>query len=84
VWCAPKIPERLLPLRVDALHIADGTASVEVARGGWRVDGLPAGRKLIRHARSPMTALPAGRRAAASKPRPPAAASETRPSAAAR
>jgi len=84
VWCAPKIPERLLPLRVDALHIADGTASVEVARGGWRVDGLPAGLKLIRHARSPMTALPAGRRAAASKPRPFAAAtSETRPPAAA-
>jgi glycogen debranching enzyme len=83
VWCAPKIPERLLPLRVDALHIADGTASVEVARGGWRVDGLPAGLKLIRHARSPMTALPAGRRAAASEPRPPAAAEEPRPPAAA-
>jgi hypothetical protein len=38
------------------------------------VNGLPAGLKLIRHARSPMTALPAaGRRtAAAAEPRPPA------------
>src|SRR5580693_6540573 len=66
VWCAPEIPERLLPLEVEALHIADGTVSVEIARGGWHVNGLPAGLKLIRHARSPMTALPgAGRRTAA-------------------
>jgi hypothetical protein len=83
VWCAPEIPERLLPLQVEALHIADGTVSVEIARGGWHVNGLPAGLKLIRHARSPMTALPAASKArpAASKPRP-RAGSKSRPSAA--
>jgi hypothetical protein len=69
VWCAPEIPERLLPLQVEALHIADGTVSVEIARGGWHVNGLPAGLKLIRHARSPMTALPAAERRTAAKPR---------------
>jgi hypothetical protein len=71
VWCAPEIPERLLPLQVEALHIADGTVSVEIARGGWHVTGLPAGLKLIRHPRSPMTALPATERrtAPAGKPR---------------
>jgi hypothetical protein len=84
VWCAPEIPERLLPLQVEALHIADGTVSVEIARGGWHVNGLPAGLKLIRHARSPMTALPAAERRTAApprKPRPPAA-SKSRPTAA--
>jgi glycogen debranching enzyme len=56
VWCAPKVPERLLPLRVEALHIAGGTASIDVSRGGWRIEGLPQGLRLIRHARSPLTA----------------------------
>ena len=81
VWCAPEIPERLLPLQVEALHIADGTVSVEIARGGWHVNGLPAGLKLIRHARSPMTALPAAERRTAAPPRKPrpSAASKSRP-----
>jgi glycogen debranching enzyme len=56
VWCAPALPARMLPLRVDGLHIADGMASVEVSRRGWRVEGLPRGLELIRRARSPMTA----------------------------
>jgi glycogen debranching enzyme len=56
VWCAPALPARMLPLRVEALHIADGMASVEVSRRGWRVEGLPRGLELIRRARSPMTA----------------------------
>jgi glycogen debranching enzyme len=55
VWCAPEVPARLLPLRVEALHIAGGTASVEVTRRGWRVDGLPSGLKLIKKPRSPLT-----------------------------
>jgi glycogen debranching enzyme len=55
VWCAPEVPERLLPLRVEALHIADHTVSVDVSRGGWRIDGLPPGMRLIRRARSPLT-----------------------------
>jgi glycogen debranching enzyme len=57
VWCAPAVPARLLPLRVEALHIADGMASVEVSRRGWRVDDLPPGLRLIRRARSPLTAV---------------------------
>jgi glycogen debranching enzyme len=65
LWCAPEIPERLLPLQVKALHIAGGTVSVEVSRGGWRVDGLPPGLKLIRHARSPLTSLLSERRSSA-------------------
>ena len=56
LWCAPALPDRYLPLRVDGLHIADGMASVEVSRRGWRVEGLPRGLELIRRARSPMTA----------------------------
>ena len=57
VWCAPEVPERLLPLRIEGVRIAGGVASVEVARQGWRMTGLPPGLKLIRHARSPLTAL---------------------------
>jgi glycogen debranching enzyme len=57
VWCDPEIPARLLPLQVEALHIADGTVSVEIAQGGWHLNGLPAGLKLVRHPRSPLTAL---------------------------
>jgi hypothetical protein len=46
----------MLPLRVEALHIADRMASVEISRRGWRVEGLPRGLELIRRARNPMTA----------------------------
>jgi len=56
VWCAPVVPARLLPLSIEALHIAGGTASVEVSRRGWRVDGLPPGLELIRRPRSPLSA----------------------------
>ncbi len=56
VWCAPAVPARLLPLRVEALHIADAVVSVEVSRRGWRVDGLPPGLELIRRPRSTMPA----------------------------
>ena len=56
VWCAPAVPARMLPLRVEGLHIADGMASVDVSRRGWRVEGLPPGLELIRRARRPMTA----------------------------
>ena len=56
VWCAPALPSRMLPLRVEALHIADSMASVEISRRGWRVEGLPRGLELIRRARNPMTA----------------------------
>jgi glycogen debranching enzyme len=56
LWCAPEVPERLLPLRVQALHIADHTVSVDVSRAGWRIDGLPPSMRLIRRPRSPLPA----------------------------
>jgi glycogen debranching enzyme len=76
VWCAPEVPERLLPLQVAGLHVGGAAVSVDVSRGGWRVDGLPPGLKLVRHARSPLAAPPGERRAAAAggSPRPSAAA----------
>lgn len=57
VWCAPAVPARMLPLRVEALRIAGSIVSVEVARRGWRVDGLPAGLDLIRRPRAARPAL---------------------------
>jgi len=57
LWCAPEVPERMLPLRIEALRIAGATAAVDVSRQGWRIDGLPQGLKLIRHPRSPLTAV---------------------------
>jgi glycogen debranching enzyme len=57
VWCDPEVPARLLPLRIEGVRIAGGAAAVDVSRQGWRVEGLPQGLKLIRHARSPQTAI---------------------------
>jgi glycogen debranching enzyme len=56
LWCAPVLPARLLPLRVEGLHLAGATVAVDVSRRGWRVEGLPAGLELIRRPRSPLTA----------------------------
>jgi glycogen debranching enzyme len=61
VWCAPVVPERLLPLRAEGLHIGTGSLAVNVSRGDWRIEGLPPGLKLIRRARSPL-AVPTGER----------------------
>ena len=57
VWCDPEVPARLLPLRIEGVRIAGGAAAVDVSRQGWRVEGLPQGLKLIRHARSPLTTI---------------------------
>jgi glycogen debranching enzyme len=57
VWCDPEVPARLLPLRIEGVRIAGGVAAVDISRQGWRVEGLPQGLKLIRHARSPLTSL---------------------------
>jgi glycogen debranching enzyme len=54
VWCAPQVPERLLPLRVEALHVGEHRVSVDVSRAGWRIDGLPPSMRLIRRPRSPL------------------------------
>jgi glycogen debranching enzyme len=56
VWCSPAVPARLLPLRVEGVHIAGTTVAVDVSRRGWRVDGLPPGLELIRRSRHPIPA----------------------------
>ncbi len=57
VWCDPEVPARLMPLRIEGVRIAGSAAAVDVSRQGWRVEGLPHGLRLIRRARSPLTAL---------------------------
>jgi glycogen debranching enzyme len=56
VWCSPAVPARLLPLRVEGVHIAGTTVAVDVSRRGWRVDGLPPSLELIRRSRHPIPA----------------------------
>jgi len=56
VWCEPAVPDRLLPLRVERLHLAGAKVTIEVDADRWRMDGLPGGVELIRAARRPLTA----------------------------
>ncbi|MCL6538642.1 MAG: amylo-alpha-1,6-glucosidase [Acidothermus sp.] len=56
VWCAPAVPPRMLPLRVDRLHLAGSTVSIAVTADGATVKGLPDGVELISRARPPLTA----------------------------
>jgi glycogen debranching enzyme len=57
VWCAPAVPARMLPLRVESLRLAGTVVSVEISRRGWRVDGLPDHLDLIRRPRAARPAL---------------------------
>jgi glycogen debranching enzyme len=57
VWCAPAVPARMLPLRVESLRMAGSVMSVDVSRRTWRVDGLPPGLDLIRRPRAARPAL---------------------------
>jgi glycogen debranching enzyme len=57
VWCAPAVPARMLPLRVESLRMAGSVMSVDVSRRIWRVDGLPPGVDLIRRPRAARPAL---------------------------
>jgi glycogen debranching enzyme len=56
VWCAPAVPEHYLPLRIESLHLAGATVTIEVHQGGWSLSGLPEGIELIREPRPPLTA----------------------------
>jgi len=56
VWCSPVVPDRLLPLRIDRLHLAGADLCLEVGKRGWTLDGLPEGIELVRRARHPLTA----------------------------
>jgi hypothetical protein len=56
LWCDPAVPPRLLPLRVDGLHLAGSAVTVSVDDDGWDLTGLPAGVELIRSPRNPVTA----------------------------
>ena len=40
LWCDPAVPARYLPLRIGKFGLGTGEVSVEVTRGGVRLDGL--------------------------------------------
>ncbi|HKR48655.1 MAG TPA: glycogen debranching N-terminal domain-containing protein [Pseudonocardiaceae bacterium] len=56
VWCAPAVPDRYLPLRIDSLHLAGSAVSIEVKPDGWDLGGLPNDVQLVRSPRQPLTA----------------------------
>ena len=56
VWCDPAVPESLLPLRIERLHLAGAQVTVDITHDGWRVEGLPDDIQLERSARHPFTA----------------------------
>lgn len=56
IWCAPVVPDRYLPLRIEALHLAGADVTIEVRRDGWTLQGLPEGIELVRAPRQPLTA----------------------------
>ena len=57
VWCAPAVPERYLPLRINNLRLADHQLAVEVRSDGWDLTGLAdTGVELIRAPRPANTA----------------------------
>jgi glycogen debranching enzyme len=56
VWCEPAVPESLLPLRIERLHLAGSQVTIDITKDGWRVEGLPDDIKLERSARHPFTA----------------------------
>jgi glycogen debranching enzyme len=47
VRMAPAVPERMLPLRVERVRLAQARVDVEVRADGWTVDGLPDGVRLV-------------------------------------
>jgi glycogen debranching enzyme len=57
LWCDPAIPARFLPLRIDSLHVAGATVSVDVREEGWSLDGLGEVLTLVRSGRDPQTAI---------------------------
>ena len=57
LWCDPAIPARFLPLRIDSLHVAGATVSVDVREDGWSLDGLGEALTLVRSGRDPGTAI---------------------------
>jgi hypothetical protein len=59
VWMAPVAPDKMLPLRVDRLPLADDEVTLRVEGDGWDVDGLPESLELIREPRPLPTDTPA-------------------------
>ncbi len=57
LWCDPAIPARFLPLRIESLHVAGATVSVDVREDGWSLDGLGEVLTLVRSGRDPGTAI---------------------------
>jgi hypothetical protein len=44
-----------LPLRVERIHLAGRSVTVDVNSSGWHLTGLPDGVELVREARAPLT-----------------------------
>ncbi|MEO7194631.1 MAG: glycogen debranching N-terminal domain-containing protein [Pseudonocardiaceae bacterium] len=47
VRCAPSVPDRYLPLRIESLHLAGAAVTIDVRRDGWSLHGLPEGIELV-------------------------------------
>ncbi len=57
VSLSPVLPDRYLPLRLERLHLAGGSVSIEVTESGWDLTGLPEGISLERSPRHPVTGV---------------------------
>ncbi|MGH9069466.1 MAG: amylo-alpha-1,6-glucosidase [Acidimicrobiales bacterium] len=56
VWCDPAVPDRYLPLRVERLHVAGASVTLDISSAGWTVEGLPEEIDVVRRPRRPLTA----------------------------
>jgi glycogen debranching enzyme len=56
VWCDPAVPESLLPLRIEGVHLGGARIGVEVTRDAWHLLGLPPDLELVGGPRAPLTA----------------------------
>jgi glycogen debranching enzyme len=57
VWAEPAVPDPLLPLRIDRLHLAGRPTTVVVDRGHWEIEGLPRTIEVVRGPRRPITEI---------------------------
>jgi glycogen debranching enzyme len=60
VWCEPAVPDELLPLSIQGVHVAGARVGVDVTESGWEMHGLPPGVELMERPRDPLTAEPNG------------------------
>lgn len=56
VWCDPAVPEILLPMKIDGVHLAGARMGIEVDQRDWHLVGLPPEIQLVASPRAPLTA----------------------------